>query len=99
MSLPHVLGTTIESVPRRVPYLRAAGRSLDLGPAPVARPRLRVGLVWAGSPTHQNDRHRSCSLRNLGPLFEVPGIAYYSLQVGPQATDMMDQGIWSGQAR
>ena len=52
MSLPHVLGTTIESVPRRVPYLRAAGRSLDLGPAPVARPRLRVGLVWAGSPTH-----------------------------------------------
>ena len=32
MSLPHVLGTTLETVPARVPYLRPDPRSLDLRP-------------------------------------------------------------------
>jgi hypothetical protein len=96
MSLPRVLGTTLESVPRQVPYLPPAGQFVDLPPSLVPNPRLRVGLVWAGSPTHLNDRHRSCKLRDLGPLFDVPGIAYYSLQVGPQAGEITEHGKWSG---
>jgi TPR repeat/Glycosyltransferase family 9 (heptosyltransferase) len=95
MSLPRALGTTLESVPSTVPYLSPACRSLDLEPPPVAGPRLRVGLVWGGSPTHLNDRHRSCKLRDLAPLFDLPGVAYYSLQVGPQARDVTDDGPWS----
>ena len=63
MSLPLVLGTTMETIPCRIPYLTPAPRSIDLAPPPVANPRLKVGLAWAGSPTHQNDRHRSCSLK------------------------------------
>ena len=96
LSLPRALGTTLESVPRQVPYLPPAGRSIELEPSLVPNPRLRVGLVWAGSPTHLNDRHRSCSLRDLGALFDVPGIAYYSLQVGPQAREVTEPGKWSG---
>jgi TPR repeat/Glycosyltransferase family 9 (heptosyltransferase) len=96
LSLPRALGTTLESVPCQVPYLSPVGRSLDLEPPPVPDARLKVGLVWGGSPTHQNDRHRSCALGDLGPLFDVPGIAYYSLQVGPQANELTDRGKWSG---
>ena len=96
LSLPRALGTTLESVPCQVPYLSPVGRSLDLEPPPVPGARLKVGLVWAGSPTHQNDRHRSCVLGDLGPLFDVPAIAYYSLQVGPQANEVTDHGKWSG---
>ena len=53
------------------PLPDAGARSIDLGPPPVANPRLKVGLAWAGSPTHQNDRHRSCSLNDLAPLFAL----------------------------
>ncbi len=93
MSLPHVLGTTLETIPARVPYLRPEPRTVDLGPPSVANPRLKVGLAWAGSPTHLNDRHRSCRLRDMAPLLDLPDVAFYSLQVGPRAGDVRDPGI------
>jgi TPR repeat len=94
MSLPHVLGTTLETIPSQISYLRPAHRSFELGPSPVQNPRLKVGLAWAGSPTHQNDRHRSCTLPDLAPLFALPDVAFYSLQVGPQAAVARDSGHW-----
>jgi hypothetical protein len=96
MSLPLVLGTTLETIPCRIPYLTPAPRSIDLGPPPVVNPRLKVGVTWGGSPTHQNDRHRSCRLKDLGPLFALPDVAFYSLQVGPQAAELKEPGPWSG---
>ncbi len=96
MSLPHVLGTTLETVPSRVPYLQPEPRSVDLGPSPVPNPRLKVGLVWAGSPTHINDRHRSCSLRDFAPLFELTDVAFYSLQAGPRAAEAREPAIRPG---
>ena len=47
--------------------------------------RARVGLIWAGSANHSNDRLRSMSLDTLAPLFKVPGICFVSLQLGPGA--------------
>jgi tetratricopeptide (TPR) repeat protein len=95
MSLPLVLGTTLEAIPCRIPYLTPAPRPIDLGPPPAANPRLKVGIAWAGSPTHQNDRHRSCRLGDLAPLFALPDVAFYSLQVGPQAAELEEPGPWS----
>jgi hypothetical protein len=96
MSLPLVLGTTVDTIPCRIPYLTPEHRSIDLGPSPLPDARLKVGLAWAGSPTHQNDRHRSCRLNDLAPLFEVAGVAFYSLQMGPQAAELRESGCWSG---
>jgi hypothetical protein len=96
MSLPLVLGTTLESIPCRIPYLTPAPRSIDLGPPPVANPRLKVGITWAGSPTQQNDRHRSCRLGDLASLFALPDVAFYSLQVGPRAVELKEPESWSG---
>src|SRR5690606_2335629 len=45
--------------------------------------RLKVGLCWAGNPTHKNDRNRSCPLSQLAPLGAVPDIDWISLQLGP----------------
>jgi hypothetical protein len=47
-----------------------------------------VGLVWAGSPIHQNDRYRSCPLTKLLPVLRIPGIAFYSLQKGEHSQDL-----------
>lgn len=65
------------------PYLSAPA-----GPRLRLRPGLKVGLVWAGSASHDNDTRRSLGLAALAPLFDVPGVAWYSLQIGPRGADL-----------
>jgi tetratricopeptide (TPR) repeat protein len=85
MSLPSVFGTTLGSIPWNGPYVRAdeahAAR-WDLG---AYGPGLRVGLVWAGRPQQWDDRKRSLSLERLAPLAGIPGVTYFSLQIGEAA--------------
>jgi hypothetical protein len=85
MSLPHLMRTTLQAIPARVPYLtpdpqlvRAWAERIRGEPA-----ALKVGLVWAGGAHNKNDRVRSLSLASLAPLARVPGVRLYSLQKGP----------------
>ena len=55
----------------------------------------RVGLAWAGRPTHNNDRNRSMSLDMLASFGRVPGIALVALQKGPAAAQA---DAWRGPA-
>jgi Tfp pilus assembly protein PilF len=84
-SLPMVFGTTLETIPAKVPYLSAdpvkaaAWRArLDA----VARGRKKVGFVWQGRPAHPNDRVRSVGLEALSPLLQLENILPVSLQFG-----------------
>ena len=44
---------------------------------------LRVGLVWQGNPEFEFDRSRSLpGLETLLPLWQIPGLAFISLQKG-----------------
>ena len=52
---------------------------------PVRDDRMRVGLVWAGSPAHGNDHRRSTTLGRLLPILFKSNVQYYSLQVGDAA--------------
>ena len=87
LSLPVALGTDLASVPAAVPYLRAragdqATWSQRLGP----KTRLRVGLVWSGSPSHKDDHNRSLALATL--MDALPdGAQYVSLQKEVRASD------------
>ncbi|MBF0333437.1 MAG: tetratricopeptide repeat protein, partial [Alphaproteobacteria bacterium] len=96
LSLPHVFGHRIETIPGKVPYLSAPSDAVEswrarLGPAPGAG--LRVGVTWAGSPTHGNDRHRSIDLDLLRPLFAVEGAQFFSLQKGPASPRLAELGL------
>lgn len=87
MSAPRYLGLTADTIPTPIPYLRPpADHPLKIEAHP-DRP-FKVGLVWSGSPSQGNDRNRSANLEALAPLLEVPGAAFYSLQVGPRAADV-----------
>ena len=84
MTLPKVFGTTMESIPRTIPYLngdpvlvRIWRVRLDDKPK-----KFKVGLAWAGNPEHLNDRNRSCSLENLTLLLQVENVQFFSLQKG-----------------
>lgn len=55
--------------------------------------RKRVGIIWSGSVTYGNNRHRAASLEDFLPLVEVPSLQLYSLQKGPPQADLSDSGI------
>ena len=93
LSLAATLGTDLETIPARVPYLAppqdlAEGWKMQLGPSGGV---VRVGLCWAGNPQHVNDRNRSCRLTQLSRLATFPDVTFHSLQKG-------DQGGWSHRA-
>ena len=87
LSLPRIFATTLSSIPSDCPYL-ASERPFDLPGPPNADGRVRVGLVWAGNPRHQNDRQRSIPLSILAPVVELQNVVFYSLQVGPRAAEL-----------
>ncbi len=90
MSLPHACGTTLETIPGQAPYLHADPALTERWASRLpADGKLRVGLVWAGSPrpgeprNHHADRRRSLRLACLAPLAGIPGVRFVSLQLGP----------------
>lgn len=89
LSLPHLLGTTVETVPGDVPYLSAEADRIAAWQARLGGDGGRkVGLVWAGRPGHKNDRNRSAALADLAPLLDIPGISFFSLQTGERGGDL-----------
>jgi FkbM family methyltransferase len=85
LSLPHKMGLGDKPIPAQVPYL-VSHKQAQL-PRPPLGTKLRVGLVWAGSPTNADDRNRTVGLEALLPLAGIPGVRLYSLQHGPHAAD------------
>jgi Flp pilus assembly protein TadD len=92
--LPRLFGTALETIPREVPYLRAEPerteawrtRLRDLVPDGFRR----VGIAWAGRPTHNNDLNRSMPLAEFAPIAALEGVALISLQKGPGKTAIAD---------
>ncbi len=82
LDLPDVFRTEPPCIPNEMPYIHAGQVSKS-----AASDRLRVGLCWAGNPSHDNDRNRSLDFKLLKPLLELQGIDFFSLQVGSRAGD------------
>lgn len=76
MSLPHRFGMTADNVPTS-PWLTPQPGSTVLPEGE----GLKVGFVWAGSPDHRSDKRRSIGLEHWKPLWTVPDVTWYSLQV------------------
>ncbi len=81
MSFPVIFGTESMTIPAHIPYLFARPEdAIELPGDPKAS---KVGLVWAGNPHNQPvDSRRSFDVREYAPLLDIPGVTFYSLQVG-----------------
>lgn len=79
-SLPHIFKIDPTLFPN-APYLPAPPRQQKTR-------RKRIGLVWAGNPRHDNDAHRSLSLREIAPLLAAPNVEWISLQLGEKAKEL-----------
>lgn len=82
LSLPLALGATdFAHPPLQQGYLHAQPGMVVHRDAQ-GWPKLAVGMVWAGRPTHAQDAERSFGLEAMAPLASVPGIQWFSLQKG-----------------
>ncbi len=97
--LPRLAGTRLDSIPPLAPTLAPEPALLASWRArldqllPVGAKR--VGIAWAGRPTHNNDRNRTITLDMLAPLGQIPGIVLVSVQKGPAAAQTAH---WRGPA-
>jgi tetratricopeptide (TPR) repeat protein len=94
LSLPRILRTASRDVPNAVPYLHADKQNIAywhrrVEEADYSQPtgslHLKIGIAWAGRPTHKNDRNRSIDLAQLIPLAKIAGVRFFSLQKGDAA--------------
>lgn len=88
MSLPAAFRTSLDTIPRAVPYLTpradlAAAWGKRLGPWQ----KMRIGLAWSGSPGHANDVNRSIPLATLAPLLGRPDVEWHIIQRDIRDTD------------
>lgn len=89
LSLPHLLGTTLATIPAIAPYLSAeADLTAQWAERLSGHDGLKVGLVWAGNPEFKADRLRSPGLAAFRPLFDVPGVTLFALQKGAGRNDL-----------
>jgi tetratricopeptide (TPR) repeat protein len=86
MSFPWRLGLDYKDVSGK-PYMKTEPARFP------RRGRLNVGLVWRGNPAYGMDVHRSMLFRELCPLFDLNGAAFYSLQLGPAAAEIGHLGF------
>jgi len=93
-SLPFAFGTELVTIPAEIPYLRAPDDRLPRWCERLGERRApRVGVVWAGSAAHENDRNRSIALDRFSLVLSTPGIEFVSLQrdVSPENAAVLRQ--------
>ncbi|HYD69447.1 tetratricopeptide repeat-containing glycosyltransferase family protein [Azospirillum sp.] len=91
LSLPRAFKTTLDTIPAGMSSFTAERETSARWAERFAGvSALKVGLVWAGSRHHQNDRSRSLPFSSLAPLWRIPGVRWFSLQVGERAADLKE---------
>jgi tetratricopeptide (TPR) repeat protein len=88
MSLAHKLGTTLNTIPAEIPYLRASETKRAAWRERLAPlPGKRVGICWSGHRIHRNDHARSIPFATFVEGLDAPDVSFVSLQRELRDTD------------
>jgi tetratricopeptide (TPR) repeat protein len=86
MSLPGLLGLELQDVGVEGAYISVSSDKANKWAAEMANHHQSLGIVWRGSPNHQNDINRSIPLEQF--LSKLPkDQRYLSLQLGTNALE------------
>lgn len=83
MSLPVRFQASEKTLAGAVPYIAAEAQKHDALRQRIdtfAAGRIKVGINWAGNPSHPNDRHRSLGVPEIAAWLDLPSVAWVSLQ-------------------
>ena len=82
MSLPLAFGTTRETIPAPIPYLKAQADRVEQWRARIGSEGFKIGICWQGAASIAN---RSFPLSLLVPISEMKEVRLVSLQKGEGA--------------
>lgn len=89
LDLPHILGTTLETIPAAETYLSVPSARRDAWRKKLSGGEgVKVGINGAGNADNPAERARRIDLAAFSALGDVPGVVFYNLQKGPDATDL-----------
>lgn len=91
-SLPTMLGLSRDEMLNLTTPVAIDPTKKSAWAARLPRARLNVGIAWAGNPQHLYDHRRSIALDRLASWFDIPGIAWHAVQVGPAMQDIVRAG-------
>jgi ADP-heptose:LPS heptosyltransferase len=82
LSVPGVVGTTLDTIPANIPYLQPDAALVERWKGELrGTPGLKVGISWHSDPTHPV-RNRRIPLVHFAGVARTPGVQVYSLQFG-----------------
>ena len=89
MSLPYLLGTSIDTLPTKTPYIEVFDGDIDLS---LEGDRLNIGIVWGASSTGESYEDKVFSLAHFKPWTKDKDIKLYSLQVAGDVKEIQELG-------
>ena len=88
-ALPVLFSASREALMAPEAYLKASAADVGRWRDRIGdEPGLRVGVVWAGNPSHFNDCNRSMPVDALRPIVACPRVRLFSLQLGPRQGEL-----------
>lgn len=93
LSVPAVLGTTVDTIPADVPYLRADPATTAAWRRRLDPDALNVGVAWTGNPKHANDRNRSMPLATFRAI-DADGCRFLTAQPDVREADRPVLDAW-----
>lgn len=90
LSLPYYFKIDLTNIPSNIPYLKPNHELVNKLDNVFDSNYLNVGISWAGNPKNNNDKNRSCHLKELQSLFDLSNVKFYSLQVGEPSKQIQE---------
>jgi ADP-heptose:LPS heptosyltransferase len=83
MTLPLAFGTSCDTIPSQVPYLKANDERVRAWRQRLGSgSRRRIGIAWSGNPAQPDDRLRSIPAERLTPLLQRRDCEFHAVQTG-----------------
>ncbi len=80
LKMPLLLQTRVDTIPNQVPYLKPSQAALEKFAHLKNDKKLKVGLVWTGSLTHQRNPYRAVWIENYLRLGAIEDVTFYNFQ-------------------
>ncbi len=87
MSLPRILGTTLETIPAEIPYL-SIPKSTSFELPLIPEKKFKVGICWPTNSISSSSKLRSCPIQDIQPIFNIQTVDFYILQKEVSSTDL-----------
>jgi ADP-heptose:LPS heptosyltransferase len=95
LSLPRAFGTKLESIPGKVPYLRADPNRIERWKRRLGSNGFKIGIAWQGNSKARIDSGRSFAVTEFLGVSQIPGVRLISLQKreGREQLDRLPAGM------